>query len=96
MKIDIKNILSKCSNCKQCKYPTVATLPLMGQQKNVYRPFQMIAIDFISGFIRSKKGNTDLLVVLDIFSKFVRLFPVRNISAIVCSQMQTNLTNLGT
>lgn len=80
MKLEIKNILAKCRECKQAKYPTTATVPPMGEQKNAYKPFQMIALDFISGFVRSTKGNSDLLVVLDVFSKHVRLFPVRKIS----------------
>lgn len=78
--MDVKKVLSKCSKCKESKYPTVPTIPPMGEQKSATRPFQMIALDYLSGFVRSKSGNTDLLVCLDIFSKYVRLFPVKKIS----------------
>lgn len=62
MKKDIKRVLSKCSKCKESKHPTIPTIPPLGAQKNATRPFQMIAIDYLSGFVRSKSENSDLLV----------------------------------
>lgn len=87
MNIDVRKILNKCATCKESKYPTIATIPPMGQQKKACRPFQMIAIDYLSGFIRSKKGYSDLLVCLDVFTKFVRLFPVKKINADITAQI---------
>jgi hypothetical protein len=37
--------------------------------------------DFVGPLTRTKRGNIAILVILDVFSKFVSLFPVRKISA---------------
>lgn len=41
----------------------------------------MVAIDFIQSLPRSKSGKAHLFVIMDVFSKFSLLFPVRKISA---------------
>jgi transposase InsO family protein len=41
-------------------------------------PWQRIAIDVLSGFNTSKKGNTLLLVVMDEYSKWPEVIPLRN------------------
>lgn len=50
----------------------------MVEQRESSRPWQMIYLDFIGPFPRSKRGNCHILVVVDSFSKFVHIHPVRN------------------
>lgn len=49
----------------------------MGAPKTAKRPWQLVSIDFLGPFVRSKNGNTMLIVAIDWFSKFVVLQPVR-------------------
>jgi hypothetical protein len=44
-------------------------------------PLERIFIDFFGPIIRRRKGNIAVLVVLDGFSKFVCMYPVRRISS---------------
>ena len=44
-------------------------------------PMETVFVDFVGPLIRSKRGNSAVLVVVDGFSKFVVFFPVRRISA---------------
>lgn len=42
------------------------------------RSFQVIHMDHLEPFIRSCSQNQEILVIVDSFSKFVQLYPVRN------------------
>jgi len=44
------------------------------------RPFEVINVDHIGPFVKSKKGNCHVLVIIDNLTKFVRLFSVKNTS----------------
>jgi hypothetical protein len=44
---------------------------------------ERVFIDFVGPLVRSRKGNVAILVILDGFSKFVTMFPVRKISSAV-------------
>jgi hypothetical protein len=46
----------------------------------VTTPMERIIIDFMGPIVRSRQGNLALLVVLDGFSKFVAMYPVRKIT----------------
>lgn len=81
MAMDTKRYVRACVTCKQCKPTTVASAPEMGRQKNTDRPFQILALDFIQSLPRSRNGNCHLLVLMDIFSKWTILVPVKKIEA---------------
>jgi hypothetical protein len=50
---------------------------------------ERIFIDFMGPLVRTKRGNRAILVVMDIFSKFVAFYPVGNIpSATVCEVLE--------
>jgi hypothetical protein len=42
---------------------------------------EKVFIDFVGPLVRSRKGNVAVLVILDGFSKFVTMYPVRRISS---------------
>ena len=75
---DIKSYIKKCPTCKSCKAPNSRTKATMGKMKNASEPFELICTDYVTHFPRSKKGNKVLLVVMDWFTKYVRLFPLRD------------------
>ncbi|UYV68829.1 hypothetical protein LAZ67_6001150 [Cordylochernes scorpioides] len=48
--------------------------------KSGKRPFSIVHMDHVGPFVRSTKGNQELLVIVDNLTRFVRLSPVRNTS----------------
>lgn len=81
MAMQTKKHVQSCSVCKQCKPSTLSTAPVMGNQKLSSKPFQILALDFIQNLPRSRNGKTHLLVLMDLFSKWTLLFPVRKIES---------------
>lgn len=79
---DIKKYIANCELCKENKHSTVSTAPEMGKQRISSRPFQIICMDYIQSLPRSKQGNAHLLVVMDLFSKYCLLAPVKKISTV--------------
>lgn len=71
----------QCQVCKETKPPNITLRPPMGSQVKVDRPWQRLYIDLLGPYPRSKLGNTTLLIVLDQFSKFVLLKPLRKAGA---------------
>lgn len=78
MENDVRKYCQGCETCKTTKYPNANPKPLMGKQKLASMPWQTISVDFVGPFPRSKAGNSVLLVVTDLFSKFVMIQPLRD------------------
>lgn len=81
MKADISRYVKKCHVCLSSKASNRARAGLMGAEKKISFPFQLISVDLMGPFPRSKNGNTFLLVVADWFTKFVLLQPLRKATA---------------
>lgn len=81
MNAEVKKYVAKCEICKESKHSTTSTAPEMGNQRIATRPFQIVCMDYIQSLPRSKQGNAHLLVVLDIFSKYCLLVPVKKIAS---------------
>lgn len=77
MENDVRKYCQGCETCKKTKYPNTNRTPIMGRQKLASMPWQTISVDFVGPFPRSKTGNSVLLVVTDLFSKFVIIQPLR-------------------
>lgn len=78
---EVRNFVRKCEVCKECKAPNATLRPPMGKQVSVERPWQRLYMDLLGPYPRSKSGNSMLLIVLDQYSKFVLLKPLRKASA---------------
>lgn len=81
MAVDVQRHIGACIVCKETKAPNVALRPFMGEQFTTERPFEQLYIDLLGPYPRSKSGNVFILIVLDHFSKFVLLKPLRNATA---------------
>lgn len=77
MAYDTEKYVQKCESCQLNKYRNASSRAPMGLPKSPSRPWQMVAIDYMGPYPRSKRGNQYLLVVIDIFSKFTMLKPMR-------------------
>lgn len=81
MAAQVRAYIKNCDICKVTKAPNVVLRPLMGNQMEVLAPFQRLYVDLLGPYPRSKSGNVSLLIVLDQFSKFVFLKPLRKADA---------------
>lgn len=75
---DVENYVNNCQTCKEYKPVNSSRPGLMGNPKQVTKPFEAICCDLLGPFPVSTKRNTNLLVCSDYFSKYVMLFPIRN------------------
>ena len=91
---EVREYIRECGTCKEIKAPFTAVQPEMGQSRTTGAPWQMISVDYIGPLPRSKRGNQHLLVVLDVFSKYVMLIPVRRLSsASLCASLREQWFN---
>lgn len=78
---DVKNFINSCTICKSTKAPNFQMKPPMGQHHEVFRPWQKIYVDFLGPYPRSKGGNTCILIIVDAYSRYVMLEPIRQATA---------------
>lgn len=81
MAADVKNFVSTCDSCKASKPLNFSTQLKMGDFIEVQRSWQFLYLDFYGPYPRSKNGNTHLLIVLDKYSRFPLLKPMREATA---------------
>lgn len=81
MKCDVTKYISRCVVCLKAKPEQKLPPGRMGGHSNVSRPWEVISTDIIGPLPRSTKNYNFILVVLDIFSKYVRCFPLRKATA---------------
>lgn len=81
MRHDVTQYVNRCATCLQYKPEQKAPAGLMGRQKDVCRPWQLISTDIMGPMPRSPRGSKYLLVVADWFTKFALLFPLRTATA---------------
>lgn len=78
---EVEKVVRSCDTCKATKSTVRNTRVPLGMPRSADAPFKMLALDHWGGTTKSRKGNTHLLLVLDIFSKYVFLHPVKDTSA---------------
>lgn len=69
--------VNNCDRCKAIKYPTKTNLSPMGKSKSSDEPWQLISVDYIGPFLRSKRGYSYILIITDWLTKFTILKPLR-------------------
>ncbi|CAH2207843.1 jg25813 [Pararge aegeria aegeria] len=73
----VKQYIGKCETCAKVKVSQKLPFGHMGQPRKVTGPWQVISLDLMGPFPKSKNCNTMLLVITCLFSKFTLLFPLR-------------------
>jgi hypothetical protein len=77
MRTDVLRYVRRCETCLGSKASNKARPGLMGKDKLIKYPFQLLSVDIMGPFPRSSKGNSYLLAVADWFTKFVLLKPLK-------------------
>ncbi|KAK7592997.1 hypothetical protein V9T40_007749 [Parthenolecanium corni] len=76
MKSDIHDHVVACDICQKQKFGgRCGKAPLHRRQPQ--RPFQTISIDLMGPYPRSAKGNTYLLTLVDLFTRWPEAYPLR-------------------
>lgn len=73
----VKKYVESCLECAYSKSSGIKRPPLHPIPKGD-APFDTLHVDHVGPFIKSTKGNTHLLVIIDAYSKFIILKPVRS------------------
>lgn len=81
MQQEVMQYVRECDICRATKPTNMCQRFPMGKYRDPERPFKIIAIDYIGPLVRSKHQHKHLLVVVDTFSKFVLLKPLRSATA---------------
>ena len=76
----IRELVTACSQCQLAKPAQNAQMELMAT-KVPTTPMEKLYIDYVGTMVRIKKGNAQILVVVDWFTKFVWLNPTRDATA---------------
>jgi hypothetical protein len=87
---EVTKYIKSCRICGEQKPSFTGKLGLMGREKNVRFPWQVIATDFMGPFPKSRLGNKYLVAISDWFTKYVVLLPLKKAST---SQMVRFLEN---
>ena len=74
---DIKNYVSSCEICKAHKISNSPPHGLMKNQKEVSKPMHTLSLDIIGPFPKAHSGHVYILSIVDIFSKYIWLHPLR-------------------
>lgn len=74
----IKKYVKNCLNCLFHKTTENKKPGFLNPIPKIARPFHTIHIDHLGPFVKSGKGNTHIFVIIDAFTKFILIFPVKN------------------
>lgn len=89
MKKMVKSQLRHCDLCQRTKFPNRY---LEGPQENIIptKPQEIYAVDIYGRLPTAKFGNKYLFVVIDVFSKFVQVYPLNKPNASSCLKKLIN------
>jgi len=80
MRKDVFDYVRKCELCLRAK-PEQNMCVGLHSSEPCSEPMEKLFVEFVGPLVRSKRGNIAILVVVDAFSKFVFIYPVRRITA---------------
>jgi hypothetical protein len=75
MRKDVTKTVSSCDICQRAK-KTPGPIEKPSSMKMTERPFQRISMDYAGPLKRTRRGNQYFLVVVDDFSRYIKVFPV--------------------
>lgn len=82
MQDDVSRYVRSCKICKASKAPNTTMMPQMGNLKPAKQPWELISLDFVGPFTRSKRGNAVMLVIVDWITKYIIVHPMRNADSV--------------
>ena len=86
---DVQEWLLGCNKCQRCNPPTPSPRAPLGTITATF-PFEKISWDIMGPLPRSSKGNQYILVITDIFSKWVEAYPLPSTNAETLASVLVN------
>ena len=86
LKTDVINFIDSCEICLAVKSPN-RKKGRLGIRSWPHTPLELISIDFLVNLPITKKGNCNIMVINDQFSKYIQLFALKDrkaVSAVHC------------
>jgi transposase InsO family protein len=81
MDLDIKEYISECDICSRAKWSPIGSAIPRKSLDSTERPFKRISLDYAGPFRQSALGNKYFLVIVDDFSRFLKVYPTRDCTA---------------
>lgn len=81
MLADVNRYVSRCTTCLKTKADNRRPIGRMGGHSKITKPWEAISVDIVGPLPRTKRGYQFILVISDLFSKFVLTFPMRKATA---------------
>jgi transposase InsO family protein len=77
----VRSFIAHCPCCQKMnqRHSVIHAQPTTASS---YRPNQRIAVDYIERLIPDQAGNTAIFVAIDCFTRYIELYPVKEINAI--------------
>ncbi|KAK7575703.1 hypothetical protein V9T40_011989 [Parthenolecanium corni] len=82
-KFDVVNYSISCAECKTAKYPN-ETLHGPFQSVISTKPLELLSIDTYGPLPTARGGARKIVVIMDVFSKYTRLYPTKKTSSLQC------------
>lgn len=90
----IRKYVSSCLNCAYNKGSSSKTTGYLHPIPKGDVPFHTLHMDHLGPFVRSKRGNSYILGIIDGFSKFIFVKPVRNLKSKTTINILQELFNI--
>ncbi|KAG6458358.1 hypothetical protein O3G_MSEX010822 [Manduca sexta] len=74
----LKKYVSACLQCAHHKAPSGCKEGMLHPIPKIDTPFHTLHADYLGPFVRSKRGNTYILAIIDSFTKFINIKAVRD------------------
>lgn len=88
MAADVRKYVGRCKTCLEIKSDQKAPIGHMAsQQPTALAPWKLLSVDLVGPLPRTTAGNSYILSILDCFSKFILLFPLRTATASKVTQI---------
>lgn len=78
----IKKEVESCLECAHAKVPAGKRAGELHPIPKINRPFHTVHIDHLGPFVRSRRRNVYMLLVIDAFTKFIMIYPVKSTKSI--------------
>ena len=89
MRKDIFNYVAACKDCQKFKYNNIPTATPM-QLHEVFEPWNTIGIDIMGPFPVTSRQKRFLLVIVDYFTRWIEIFPMRTTTSIDIAEILIN------
>ncbi|CAK1600066.1 unnamed protein product [Parnassius mnemosyne] len=86
----VKKYVTSCLECAHHKAPGGKREGELHTINKVSIPFHTVHADHLGPFVKSKKGNSYLLVLIDGFTKYINITPVKNTKSVTSIQVIKN------